>query len=169
MSTRIQGETLGIEIIVGAAAGFLGAWAMSAFQQSWVRASDTKRRQRPRTDEEVMQEVVRRVIKAAGGKGVARRDLELAGRLLHYGLGISTGVLYTLLARKSKLVSRGFGSVFGTAMYAVLDPPAPQYLRPFVNDNEIVSRLYEWFTHVIYGVTLESSRRGAQAMLNKIA
>lgn len=167
MSERGQGETMSKAIIVGASVGFLGAWAMSEFQQNWVRASGTRRRRRPRTDEEVMQEVVRRVMKAAGGQCLGRKDLVRAGRLLHYGLGISTGILYTVLARRSKLVSKGFGSAFGTVMYAVLDPPAPEYLRPLVNDNEIVSRLYEWFTHVIYGVTLETGRRGA--MLNRIA
>ena len=116
-----------------------------------------------------MQEVVRRVTKALGGPRLGRHELERAGRLLHYGLGITTGALYTILAQEHELVTRGRGAAFGTAMYAVLDPPAPSSLRPRVNDNEVVSRIYEWLTHVIYGMTLEAGRRGAQSMLEKIA
>ena len=158
---------VGPQVLAGAVAGLGAAWAMSAFQKIWVSRSGTRRRQRPRTDEEVMEEVVRRVNFAASAPLLRKRDLRRAGVLLHYAFGIGAGALYGVLAERSKYVRKGFGTAFGTVFFAMGDALAPRELKPLVNDNQFVSEVYEWLTHVVYGASLEAGRRGMTAILRR--
>lgn len=145
-------------IVAGAVAGFCAAWAMSEFQNAWLHFAPAEPDGRPRTDQEVMRIIARH---AASGLGIdlTRRQVKLLGQLLHYGFGATAGAGYAMAANRSKLVSRGFGSGFGTTFFAALDSLSPRELKPYVNDSRVVSEIYEWLTHVVYGVTLEAGRR----------
>jgi hypothetical protein len=169
MQKNMNRGGVGPHVLAGAVAGFAAAWAMSEFQRSWVSLSKTKRKVRPRTDEEVMEEVVRRVSLAAGAPVLRKRDRERAGILLHYAFGIAGGALYGAAAWRSDLLTKGFGALFGSAFFAVGDVLAPRELKPLVNDNAVVSEIYEWLTHVIYGISLEGGRRGLTAFLSRVA
>jgi hypothetical protein len=160
---------VGPQVLAGALAGLGAAWAMSRFQISWVNLSGTRRKRRPRTDEEVMEVLVGRVNQAAGAPALRKRDRERAGVLLHYAFGIGAGALYGALSAESELTTKGFGTAFGSLFFAIGDVLAPRELKPLVNDSQLVSEIYEWLTHVIYGISLEGGRRGITALIYRAA
>ena len=172
----MQGKAgLAKHVLIGAGAGIVAAWAMNEFQKMWLKASPeglgvsgTGHQQRtPRTDVEVMRVIAARTSHAFMGRELTKAKRNLAALLLHYGFGATTGALYGALASKSDLFTSGFGSAFGTAFFAIGYAFAPEDLKPSVppHDEHMVSVVYEWLTHVVYGVTLEVGRRGAEAML----
>jgi hypothetical protein len=116
-----------------------------------------------------MEEVVRRVNSSAGAPPLRQRDRHRAGVLLHYAFATAAGAAYGALAAKSELPTKGFGTAFGTVFFVVADSLAPRDLKPLVNDSQIVSEIYEWLAHVIYGVSVEGGRRGLTALLSRAA
>lgn len=167
----MQGKAgLATHVLIGAGAGIIAAWAMDEFQKLWLKTSPKglsvggrDHHQRiPRTDVEVMQVIAARTSRAVTGRELTKTQRDLAARLLHYGFGASTGALYGALANRSELFSAGFGSAFGTAFFAIGYAFAPEDLKPSVppHDEHMVSVVYEWLTHVVYGLTLEAGRRG---------
>lgn len=87
--------------------------------------------------------------------------------ILHYGFGTATGALYGALALHEEPVTAGFGGAFGGIFFIVGYVLAPEDLKPYVNNSQRVSEIYEWLTHVIYGVSMEGTRRAVSALLLK--
>ena len=150
------------------AAGIVAAGAMDGFQRLWLKAWPAHNWVRPRTDVEVMKKIANRAARKTGCKP-SKREREFLAYLLHYGFGATAGAIYALLAQRSSTVNAGFGSFFGTLFFASTDAFAPQRLKPKVQDNEAISQVYEWLTHVVYGVALEAGRRGANQLLKNAA
>ncbi len=158
-------EGTATHLLTGAAAGIFAAWAMNEFQNAWLKVAPAAGKLQ--TDVDIMREIARRAAKATGAR-LSRRQLEAAGWVLHYGFGTTAGALYAVLAEKSEFVTKGFGAGFGTVFFAIGDAFAPEDLKPKVNDSRTVSEIYEWLTHVVYGVALEAGRRGALIGLKKL-
>lgn len=152
-------------LLIGAVAGVVGAWAMNAFQRAWLQqyAADSRNvaQRYPRSDEEVMRIIAVR----AGGlfeRKLNEQEINSAALALHYGFGAATGAAYAVLASKHKLAMSGLGTAFGTVFFAGGYLVAPQDLKPCVPSEEqpaTVSAIYEWLTHVVYGMTVEATRR----------
>ena len=174
----MQGKSgLAKHALIGAGAGIVAAWAMDEFQKLWLKASPGglsvsgrgHHQRNPRTDVEVMQVIAARTSRVLAGRELTKAQRNSAALMLHYGFGATTGALYGALASKSERFAFGFGSAFGTAFFAIGYAFAPEDLKPSVppHDEHIVSVVYECLTHVVYGVTLEAGRRGAEAMTMK--
>ncbi len=172
----MEGKTgLAKHLLIGAGAGIVAARARDELQKLWLKAPPRglnisrrgHRQKNPRTDVEVMQLIAARTSRVLARRELTKAQRNFAALLLHYGFGATTGALCGALAGKSELFTSGFGSAFGTAFFAIGYAFAPEDLKPSVppHDEHIVSVIYEWLTHVVYGVTLEAGRRGAEAML----
>ena len=80
---------------------------------------------------------------------------------IHFTFGALTGAIYTIAAEALPIVTTGYGSVFGVILQlfthetlvpaAHLDVPAPQ--------QPAREHLSELFTHILYGVATEATRR----------
>lgn len=148
-------------LLVGVAAGVAASWAMSEFQNLWVKASNDRHSLiRPRTDEDLMGMIVGRAARAAGVV-LKRRDQRRIGSLLHYASGAGLGAVYSVAAEESELITTGFGLGFASMFFAIADSLAPREYKPSVrpHNQRIVSEVYEWLAHVVYGITLEAARR----------
>ena len=155
-------------VVIGAVAGLAAAGAMSGFQALWLKQRPSRNMFRPRTDVEVMKLVAGRAGRSVGLR-LSRKEREFAALLLHYGFGAVVGAMYVTLVEQRKVAGVGRGAVFGTAFYVAGDTFSPRSLKPKVENSETISRIYEWMTHVVYGVTLEAGRRGAKALLKTAA
>lgn len=167
MRLRSKGSTTK-HLVIGVAAGLAGAWAMNAFQQAWLKLSLSRSTnvsqqspRNPRSDKEVM-EVISSRVAGLFGPDLDERQRNVAGLVLHYGFGATTGAAYAASAKGDDRVTTGFGSAFGTLFFAAGYAVAPQDLKPCLPSEEqpkTVSAIYEWLTHVVYGVTVEATRR----------
>jgi uncharacterized membrane protein YagU involved in acid resistance len=160
-------RSLAKHLVAGATAGICAAWAMNEFQKTWLKVAPSGAG-KLKTDIDVMQEVARRVARTIGDHRLSKPQRQAAALLLHYGFGATTGALYAVLATQSNLVRKGYGAAFGSAFFAIGDALAPSDLKPLVNDSRFVSWIYEWLTHVVYGVTLEAGRRGALLAIDRL-
>lgn len=156
-------------LLTGAAAGLVGAFAMSQFQNACLRASGQNTALRlagkPRTDEEVMARIASRLL----GARLTRAQRKAAAKLMHYGFGITAGAVYALMADRSGWVTKGFGTAFATTEFSIGELLAPGELKPSLpGHGKAVSELYEWLTHLVYGASLEAGRRGTTQLLESI-
>ena len=101
------------------------------------------------------------------GYRMGRKQRRVVGPALHYGFGAMIGAAYAVAAENRDFLRKGYGAGFGSAVFAVGDALSPREFMPAVPpfDREIVSGVYEWLSHVVYGVTLETTRRGATRWL----
>jgi hypothetical protein len=163
----------------GVAAGVLGAMAMDLFARA-VRATkhgveadgaapggdrDGRGAQPPqaegRADEDAAVRVGTLAYQAATGEEPGRATRLWLGSAAHYGFGATGGACYALFAPRVPAVRTGFGTLYGTAVWALADEgvvPAlglsrsPRELPPGVH-------LYALCSHWIYGATLEAVTR----------
>jgi uncharacterized membrane protein YagU involved in acid resistance len=98
-----------------------------------------------------------------GGLSVAQR-LRVQ-EAIHYGFGAGLGVVYSVAARRWRVVSRGQGAVAGLAIYAGSHASAlpalgiqrpPWRLAP-------AAVVWESTSHVVFGIALEALRRAAES------
>ncbi len=103
----------------------------------------------------------------AAGVPLTRRSQKHIGLLLHYSFGAALGVAYCVAAEQSELITKGFGAGFASLFFATADSLAPRKYKPSVrpHNQRVVSELYEWLAHVVYGLTLEAARRATNVAL----
>ena len=80
----------------------------------------------------------------------------------HYLFGAGAGLIYGVLAPRSAAIRAGFGTVYGSAVWAVADEgiiPALGLSRGPMQQPAGV-QLYALAGHWVFGATLESVRRG---------
>ena len=90
-----------------------------------------------------------------------------AGQLVHYAFGASLGLLYGALAARWRGVTAGFGAVFGVGVALVADEGLVPALRlgPPPTDTSAKIHLYGLVSHLIFGISLEASRRVLESTL----
>lgn len=157
-------------LLVGIAAGAIAARTMSEFQNLWIRASgDRHSLRRPRTDQDLMAMIAGRIARKIGVR-LNRQQLRRIGLFMHYSFGSGMGAAYSVAAGKYEGITRGFGAGFASAYFAIADSLAPRQFKPSVrpHNQRIVSELYEWLAHLVYGVTLEAGRRVATLALSDL-
>jgi putative membrane protein len=102
---------------------------------------------------------------ALGHDGLSVAQRLRVQEMIHYGFGAGLGVMYSVAARRWRVVSRGRGALAGLAIYAGshgsalpalgIQPP-PWRLAP-----EAV--VWESASHVVFGAALEALRRAVDA------
>jgi hypothetical protein len=173
-------------MLAGAGAGLAASWVMNAF----MAGPGQKLQQALKTDEELRQEELQKRQQAQNGNGHAKQDAtmkaadalvatatggqhlsfeqqETAGPVVHYGFGALMGGLYGGLAEYSSTVRKGFGTGFGTALFAGADLVAVPgfHLGPPVSETPPKALANPLAAHLVYGATTELLRRALRAML----
>ncbi len=163
-------------LLAGLAGGLIASWTMNHFQTLWSKASEHIDEDQPqlRQQEGSQAEKEDATMKAANKLNRALRERNLtweeekkAGPIVHYAFGSAMGALYGAAAEVFPDVTRGFGTGFGTTLFAVADEIAVPALGLSGSPTEapLSSHLYGLVSHLVYGATTEAIRRAAKAAL----
>ncbi len=98
---------------------------------------------------------------APGGRHLSRAEKERAGTVVHYAFGGLMGAVYGVAAEYTALPTLGFGSIFGTALWAGTDlvsVPAVGFAK-WPTQEPAAAHLSHWLAHLVYGVSMETTRR----------
>lgn len=149
-------------LIAGLAAGIVAAAAMNRFQtmvsafsggggggdSSTVKAAD-------------------KLKQAVTGEKLRNSEKAPAEVILHYGLGAALGIAYGLAAEFRPAVTRGSGTMFGSAVALLLDEgavPALGLAEP-PTKTSASGHLFGFSSHAMFGATAEATRAMVVAAL----
>lgn len=165
--------------LAGIAGGLAASWVMNLFisklgeklTQSLMSDEDKRQQQQQSTQEREPEEDA--TMKAAEGivhtvtRGhhLSHEEREQAGPIVHYAFGGLVGGLYGALAECSDWTSIGFGTVFGTLLFAGADLIAvPAFgLAPSPTGQPIAAQATPLAAHLVYGATTDLVRRAIRA------
>ncbi len=159
MYYRRQKPKLYKGLIAGALGGLAGSWIMTRFQYLMAHAMGQSD---PHGGEEEDATVkVAKGISSLTGHELSEDQKKTAGPLVHYAFGTSIGALYGGLAQKHKAPRSGFGTAYGTAVWAVGDEVVVPALGLAGKPGETSLSQHAQFlaAHIVYGLTLEGVRR----------
>ena len=158
----------------GALAGIAGGLAASWLMNVWGEgpgAALSKRLETPEQQKQVASQsdgedatmktadAITRTV--TGGRHLTHEQRETGGPIVHYGYGALMGGLYGALAEYSPVVRSGFGTTFGTALFAggdLVAVPALHLSKP-LSASPAGSYAGPFTAHLVYGATTELIRR----------
>ena len=167
-------------LLVGAVAGITATIIMGQFQalvaegekalekqkklaqgeSPWLVAHEQVLKEQQAATEEGSTEIVARKAAEATGHQLTPDAKKQGGQVVHYTFGTLMGIAYGLGAEFLPIVSAGFGSAFGTALFLGADElaiPAFQ-LAPPPAEVAPKDHIEHWAAHVVYGSSLELTR-----------
>jgi hypothetical protein len=172
---------------IGIVSGILAAMAMDAFSRGVRvfhgdgREADgaTPGRQRDAkgtqpaqasdsSDEDATVKVGTAAFEAVTGEKPSRETKQWLGTAAHYGFGAAMGVNYMLASEQAPDVRRGYGTVYGSLVWAAADEgilPAAG-LSKKASEIPLGVHAYALGAHWVYGATLESCRRIAGLVMD---
>lgn len=171
-------------ILAGAGAGLAASWVMNVFmtgpgqklhesleteeEKANEHVQQMQRKQRGEAKQDATMKAADALVSTAtGGRHLSIEEQETAGPVVHYGFGALMGGLYGGLAEIAPAARKGFGTVFGGALFAGADlmaVPALQWSAP-LSETEPKALANPLAAHLVYGATTELLRRALRAML----
>ncbi len=171
------------DILKGLAAGTIGglvaSWVMDEFQDVWSKASEVI--QRPQgngsnesssptqgvspKDGEVHEPATIKAAEAISahilGHQLEADEKKIAGNVVHYAVGSTSGAIYGAAAELAPEVTAGAGIPFGSAVWLVVDEGAVPLLGLSKGPTEypLSTHIYALASHVVFGLTTEVVRR----------
>jgi len=102
-----------------------------------------------------------RMMRAAGEESLSEQRKPLVETAIHWTFGILVCVIYSVLAEKYPQARVGYGLLFGIALYSVTHATILPALdtEPWFFNNKPAFALSEFMSHLIFGVTAETTRR----------
>lgn len=160
-------------IVVGAfaglAGGLVGSFAMNEFQAVLSEFSEKQKQRKQASESQSSQgDSDDATMKTADGVArlVIRRPLskdekKKLGPVVHYAFGGAMGALYGALVAAWPEASAGFGTAFGTALFALADETAvPLFgLSKAPTKYPLSSHAKAMASHLVYATTTEAVRR----------
>jgi len=171
-------------VVAGVGAGLAASWVMNVF----MAGPGQKMQESLKTDEDRLQERLQQMdqphdgdleqdatMKAAdslvsavtGGRHLSMEEQQKAAPFVHYGIGALMGGLYGALAEYSGAVRTGFGTAFGSALFAGGDLVAAPalHLSPPLSQTRPKALANPLAAHLVYGATTELLRRTFRLIL----
>ncbi len=153
-------------LLAGGVAGLLGCVTMAGFQELVVRSSESGAGREhgahaPSAEQENTTETAARNMAQQFGRRLTLRQKQTAGRGLHYGFGTLMGAFYGAAAEYLPVIGVGAGTAFGSILFAGTDEATLPLLNLASKPRETpsVDHLLHWASHVVYGTTMELTRR----------
>jgi putative membrane protein len=149
-------------LLAGSLGGLAAAWVMSEFQGLMTRAMGQSHSPEQQSEEE--DATVKTAKKISSGllhHEISPERKKTAGTIVHYAYGAGIGALYGGLAQKVDTTTAGFGSAYGTAVWALGDEVAVPALKLGKKPTEtpVPVHAQALAAHLVYGVALEGVRR----------
>jgi hypothetical protein len=115
-----------LDALVGAAAGVAAVWVMDRIDWFNFRRGLDNRRTRQKTRQARPggmdpAQVLAAEMEDQAGLALTRRQLDTAGLIVHYGLGMMPGALYGALRGRVAYLDAGRGSLFGLGLFLIKD------------------------------------------------
>ena len=171
-------------VLAGAVGGLVAAWVMNEFvagpgvQLQKAIQSDEENRQQQQQErareqsgepqiDATMKTADAIVNTATGGRHLSLEEKQKDGPIVHYAFGAIMGGIYGGLAEYSPLVRSGFGTSFGSVLFATADLIAVPALHLSGSSADAPASSYAvpYAAHVVYGVTTELVRRFVRLIL----
>jgi putative membrane protein len=168
-------------VFAGIIGGLAGAWAMNEFQsvsqtvsKAWKQSAnqgDKSHQQggdsQDSQEDDATMKTADRLAMIFTHQHLNKKQKKKAGPLVHFAYGALLGAVYGAISETAPMVTKGFGTAYGTAVWVGGDeigvpafglskPPTEYPLS--VHANSLVS-------HVVYGASLDLVRRGVRALL----
>lgn len=150
-------------LLFGAIAGATAAWTMNQFQSLLSKAAKSRRSQPAQSDEsseDATMKAAGRIARSAHLRPLTREQESKAGPVVHYAFGTAMGAAYGLATEYFPGAHAGFGTIFGTLLFAFADeiavPLAGFSAKP--SQYPVSSHLRALASHVVYGAAAEAVR-----------
>lgn len=160
-------------VVAGIAGGLLASLVMEQFQFLWSKASEAIERAqetekpRGRKADPSTVKVAQTISKSVFGKKLPKSQKKLAGEVVHYAMGATSGAIYGAAVEAIPFVTAGDGLAFGAAVWVLADEvsvPALQLSKP-ATKIPAATHVYALASHLVYGWTTELVRRAVRKML----
>jgi len=176
-------QCLGAGMVAGAVGGLVAAWVMNVFMEnagpkvqqvaqkfdhSAQQHSQDPASSESEPKEDATMKAADAVVSAAtGGRQLSMEGKQKGGHVVHYALGALMGALYGMGAEYSSTVRSGFGTTFGSILFAGADLWAVPALglSGSSSDAPISSLATPFSAHIVYGATTEGVRRLVRAVM----
>jgi hypothetical protein len=152
-------------LLFGAIAGATAAWAMNQFQSLLSKATQPKVRRytSPQSEdagEDATMKAADRIARTVHFRPLSRQEKAVAGPVVHYAFGTAMGALYGLTTEYLPAARAGFGTIFGTLLFAIADEAAVPLagLSGKPSEYPAASHLRALASHVVYGASAEAVR-----------
>jgi len=135
----------------------------------YERASEADRQREQRVSPGVPYRVAAEKMSGRLGLRLSDRQLDRAGPVLHYGLGIGWAPLYVLLRRWWRMPAPQAGIVTGLALFAIVD----EGLNPIIGSSAppqaypLSTHVRGFVGHLAYGLVLAAAVEGASLVLRQ--
>lgn len=167
------------QALIGLAGGLLGAFAMNLFSRAVVRTRNGREAagatpggdragrgmQPPQAEgnagDDAAVRVGRAAYRAVTGGEPARETRQWLGSAAHYGFGAGAGMCYALFGGRAPVIRAGFGTLYGTLVWALADEGVVPALGLSRGPRQLPAgvHLYSLCGHWIYGATLDAVLR----------
>jgi putative membrane protein len=168
MGVRGQTRDIWKGLAAGLVAGLVAAWAMSQFHALTAAIPGLQPPESSKEEDSTVK-TARAVSEGVFHHNLTEEEKKVAGPLVHYAFGTGVGGTYGAVAEMLRVVTRGAGVPFGTAVWLgahVIAVPALGLSRP-VTQSPLPREAQELAAHFVYGVVTELSRRLIRAWLLK--
>ena len=155
-------------VLAGVAGGLAASWVMNQFFVGLTKATEAIQKQQgqqhnqEQKEEDSTMKVADTLASTAIGRHLTQEEKEIGGPIVHYAFGGLMGGVYGGLAEYSAASRIGFGTVFGSTLYAGADGvvvPALRLSKP-VTEQPLSNLASHWVAHMVYGATVELVRCG---------
>ena len=169
---------LGAGLVAGAVGGLVASWVMNVFMENagpkvqqvaqkfdhsaQPQTSQSQSSSDSAPKEDATMKAADAVVSAAtGGRHLSLEAKQKGGPIVHYAFGALMGALYGMCAEYSPVARSGFGTAFGSALFAGADLWAVPALglSGSSSDAPISSLATPFSAHIVYGATTEGVRR----------
>jgi putative membrane protein len=152
-------------LLFGAIAGATAAWAMNQFQNLLSKATEPRPRRytSPHSQpaaEDATTRAADRIARRLHFRPLSPQEKAKAGPIIHYAFGTAMGALYGLTTEYFPEARAGFGTIFGTLLFALADETAVPLAGFSGGPSEypVSSHLRALASHVVYGASAEAVR-----------
>ena len=164
------GEKLWKGALAGAAAGLAASWTMNQFQSGWSKLQEKKSGEsREGEDEDATMKAANLVAEKTLHRELSKEEKKKVAPYFHYGFGTLMGTLYGILTEEFPSAKAGFGTAFATGLFLVADEGAVPALKLGGAPKQVPlsSHIEALASHLVYGLSVESVRRGVRAALGR--
>jgi putative membrane protein len=157
-------------LVAGVAGGLLASFLMEQFQSLWTNASkrlNPHQKEKESKEDPATVKAAQAISTGLTHQKIPNKNKPVAGEIMHYMMGGSSGAIYGLAAELTPLVTAGEGLAFGTSVWAAADNafvPALGLAKP-PTKTALSTHIYALSSHLIYGFVTETVRRAIRAVL----
>lgn len=158
------------DVIAGAAAGGAATWLMgraTTFMYDHQDPAARRREEEVRGNKDAYVRAAEQLSDAANIE-LSEQQTKKAGMALHWTLGVGTGALYGWLRHRKPELAAGYGLLFGTAFFLLIDEGANTLLRTTPPPQRFPWQAHArgLAGHLVYGATAESLLRTADRVVH---